>query len=303
MATEARIEKRIIQIDPRALKLLDLNAQFMESEQYTQLVANIRADGCLTGNTPFAWRLHDDATQKPTAAELYEVLSGNHRVKAAIDAGLGDITIEATDQYLLPARRAAIQLAHNAIVGRSDPATLKMIFQGIDDVGLRLYTGLDDKVLGLLDPVTVGALSEAALEFQTIGLTFLPEEAEAAGAALEKARKMAGKVAGFWIASWAAYDRAMDALEAAGAAHGVKNSATALMLVLDIFERHAEDLAEAYLDKGGAKRQVPTVSVLGYSVPLTLAAKIRKLDGQDKAAALEALLDGKSKGRSDGQQP
>lgn len=301
MAEEARISKHIINLNPRALKLLDLNAQFMEGAEYRQLVENIKADGCLTGNTPFAWRVHDDGAQQPSDPPVYEVLSGNHRVRASIDAGLDEITIEATDQYLNPARRAAIQLAHNAIVGRSDPATLKLIFQSIDDVGLRMYTGLDDKLLGLLPDAGVAPLSEAALEFQTISLTFLPDEAEAAAAALDRARKAAGKMDGHWLARWADYDRAMDGVEAAGQAHGVKNTATALMLVLNVFERHAEDLAAAYEGATG-QRRVPTVSALGYTLPVGLANKLRALPGDDKAAALESVLDLHAKGVDRGTQ-
>lgn len=300
-ARYSRIAKHIVNLNPRALKLLDLNAQFMEGAEYTQLVGNIKADGCLTGNTPFAWLLHDDRTRLPIDPPVYEVLSGNHRVRASIDAGLDEITIEATDQYLTPARRAAIQLAHNAIVGRSDPATLKLIFQSIDDVGLRMYTGLDDKLLGLLPDAGVAPLSEAALEFQTISLTFLPDEAESAAAALDRARKAAGKTDGYWLARWSDYDRTMDAAEAAGQAHGVKNTATALMLVLDVFEQHAEDLAVGYAGATG-QRRVPTVSALGYTLPVALANKLRALPGDDKVAALESVLDQHAKGAASGAQ-
>jgi hypothetical protein len=46
----------------------------MRHETYAQLVANIRRDGKLT-SVPFAFR----------DGEKYTVLSGNHRVRAAID--------------------------------------------------------------------------------------------------------------------------------------------------------------------------------------------------------------------------
>ena len=41
-----------ITIDPREIKLLDLNARYMKHEDFKQLVENIRRDGQLT-STPF----------------------------------------------------------------------------------------------------------------------------------------------------------------------------------------------------------------------------------------------------------
>ena len=76
------INTRIIEIDPRELKLLKMNARFMRHEEFQRLVANIKRDGQLT-SAPFA--ALDPADGK------YEVLSGNHRVQAAISAGLQTI--------------------------------------------------------------------------------------------------------------------------------------------------------------------------------------------------------------------
>jgi hypothetical protein len=159
---------------------------------------------------------------------------------------------------------------------------------------MRLYSGLDDKTLDLLVGVSIASLSEAALQFQTIALTFLPHETEAVGAALESARKAASGAKGFWLMRWADYDKAMDALEAAGDAYGVKNAATAMMVVLEVFSRHADDLQAGYLDDGGEaidpKRAVPIESVLGRTLPAKVAAKLKKA-GITSGADLERLLD------------
>lgn len=309
MAEETHIQKRVIRVDPRSLKLLELNAHFMRSEVFAQMVENIRKDGDLMGNTPFGVLVRD-ADGQPTDPPIYQVISGNHRVKAAILAGLAEMVIEVTDDALSKDRRRAIQLSHNRIVGEDDPAILKMLYEEIDDVEMRLYTGVDDKALGLLVDVNVASLSEAALQFQTIALTFLPHEVEGVAAALESARKAASGAKGFWLTRWADYDRAMDALEAAGSAYGVKNAATAMMVVLEVFSRHMDDLQAGYLDADGEaidpKRAVPVESVLGRTLPARLAAKLRRL-GVGSGAELEALLetvttDGKG-GKDDSKQP
>ena len=118
------INTRIIEIDPRELKLLKMNARFMRHEEFQRLVANIKRDGQLT-SAPFA--ALDPADGK------YEVLSGNHRVQAAISAGLQTIPCIITDDPLSEEQRIAIQLSHNAIVGQDDPDILKKLYDKILD--------------------------------------------------------------------------------------------------------------------------------------------------------------------------
>lgn len=294
METQARIETRTIRINPRELKLLDVNARYMRHEVYQRLIQNIQRDGGLTGNTPFAWRVHDDDTQTPSEPPVYLVLSGNHRVKASIDAGLDTIEVTVTDDYLTPDRRKAIQLSHNALTGEDDPAVLKTIYESIGDVGLRLYSGLDDKQLQLLADVSASPLSEAALQFQHIALTFLPHEVEQVNKVWDDARAQIKNMSGYWVGRWGDYDRAMDALEATQSAYNIKNTATALMVMLDIFYRHLSELQEGFIDAQGEpydpKQQVPVIAVLGVTLPARVAAKIKKL-GADPLTALEALLD------------
>ena len=134
-------------------------------------MANIKRDGQLT-SAPFA--ALDPADGK------YEVLSGNHRVQAAISAGLQTIPCIITDDPLSEEQRIAIQLSHNAIVGQDDPDILKKLYDKILDIDLKEYSGLDDKTLGLLDKAQSQAMSEANLEFQVLSIVYLPDELKAA---------------------------------------------------------------------------------------------------------------------------
>jgi len=293
VAEETRITTRTERLDPRGLRLLEVNAHYMPNEKFSRLVDNFKRDGGMTGNTPFAVRVFD-ADGTASDPPVYRVISGNHRVKAAIVAGLVTIDVTLTDDPLTKNRLIAIQLSHNELFGDDDPAILKTLYQEIDDVDMRLYSGLDDKKLNLLTAVSIASLSEAALQFQTIALTFLPHEVEGVTAALESARKAAGSAKAFWLMRWSDYDKAMDALEAAGSAYGIKSAATAMMLVLEIFTRHMNDLQAGYLDDVGEaidpKRAVPVESVLGRTLPAKLAARLKKA-GIRSGADLEALLD------------
>ena len=256
----------------------------MPHETFQRLVDNLKQDGATTQD-PFVWRLHDDTTRLPVddadGAPIYEVLSGNHRVMAARAAGFPLIWCIATDQYLPPKQRVALQLSHNAISGMDDPAILKTLYTGIDDVDLQRYTGLDDKTLGLLQEVKVDSLADALLVFQTIQFIFLPDELDKVNAILADAQKAVKGASNAHLLRFAEYDALLDAIEAAAQASGIKNSATGLLLILDIFARHMDDLTEQYLDELGApvdkRRWVPLASVFGYEgVPADRASRLRQ---------------------------
>ena len=159
------MKTRIIQINPRELKLLKLNARYMRHEEYQKLVANIKRDGQLT-SAPFACKDGDE----------YLVLSGNHRTKAAIAAGLETIPCIVTDDELSEDQKIGIQLSHNALSGKDDLYILKELYDKILDLDWKEYSGLDDKTLEMLDKMTAQSLSEANLDFQTLGMVFLPDE-------------------------------------------------------------------------------------------------------------------------------
>lgn len=302
------MQTRIIRIDPRKLKLLEVNARFMRHEVFMRLTENVRKDNVLS-SVPFcavynyftsadAIPLFDDGTP------VYEVLSGNHRVKAAIAADLPEIDVMVTDDPLTPDERKAIQLSHNELTGEDDPATLKMIYGSISDLQMRLYTGLDDKRLDMLEKVAPGALGEANLQFQPVTFMFLPDELDQVKEVWEIAKKEAGASKLLWLARMSEYDALMDSLEAASNSFGVKNVTTALIAVLEIFTRHITDLSEGYLDQEGEAMKgtgaVPVASVIGVNIPAKTAALLKKslertrsnmLKGSTNADALHRLLE------------
>ena len=228
------LRPQLRRVDPRDLTLAALNARFMRKETYDRLVENVRRDGALT-STPLVWDDRDSGRMV--------VLSGNHRVMAAIDAGLAEIDIMVVEQPLSQARQVAMQLSHNAIIGEDDPATLRQLYEQLDDVDWRTYSGLDDKQLDLLAQVDLEGLAEANLDFATIQLVFLPHELDTARTALEQARAVSS-ADGWWLAAYRDYEPVLDALATAHAAHNVGNVATALGVVLAVFERHLGELRD-----------------------------------------------------------
>lgn len=259
-------------VDPRELTLVEVNARFMRKEVFDRLVANIRRDGALT-STPLVW--NDQATGRMV------VLSGNHRIMAACEVGLEQVDVIVVDQPLSRARQVALQLSHNAIEGEDDPATLRQLYEELDDVDWRAYSGLDDKQLDLLAQVDLEGLSEANLDFATVQLVFLPHELDAARASFDEARKLVQADAR-WLAAYADYETTLDALATAHGAHNVGNVATALGLILAVFERHLDELRDAWLDPDAgepvdARRLVPIETILGTrSMPADAGAVLAR---------------------------
>lgn len=258
---------KIIRIDPRKLKLLDLNARFMRHEEFQKLVANIKKDGELT-SVPFACLDKDGS---------YLVLSGNHRVKAAISANLDEISVMVTDDDLGADQRIGIQLSHNAIAGQDDPFILKQIYEKIEDIDWKEYSGLDDKTLELLAKVNAQSLSEANLSFQTLSITFLPDELESCRKVIEEALEASKNSDETWITLMSHYDKWLDAQDKVAAVYGVKNVATAFDLILKMFERNIGQLAEVWEEDTKDNTWVPIETVIGRSnIPVSSAKIIKK---------------------------
>lgn len=260
------------------LEAQPLNARFMKGETFRNLVKNITNDGTLT-SVPLV---------REVEPGKFRILSGHHRVKAAMEAGIVDALCMVIDQPITRQQEVALVLSHNSLSGEDDPATLKELYNELDDPDWRWYSGLDDKTLALLDEVTTEGLSEANLDFSTVNLVFLPHEHEAAEAALVEARKRAG-ITSTWMANLTQYDKTLNALESTQGAYAIGNIATALGIILSVFETHIEDLQDGWVGPDGApktKKPVPMETCFGS----------RLAPGKDAALILRAMKLAKEQG-------
>lgn len=254
MPLNVRIERRRL----AEARVQEVNARYMRKEQYDQLVQNIRDDGCLT-SVPLWYQ--------PEGQDVPDIVSGHHRGQAAIEA-LGpdveaDVMIVLDEQSLSEIR--ARQISHNAIAGEDDLATLKQMYDQIDDVDWRAYTGLDDKTLELMAQVDLSSLAEANLDFQTVQIAFLPPELEQAQRAFAEATKLV-TANPRWLATFDQYVPTLQAIESARASYSIGNIATALGIILDVFEAHLGDLQAGWLDEHDTvltDKWVPIESVAG----------------------------------------
>lgn len=112
----------------REIEESPLNAQEMSMADFNRLVKNIKEDGCLT-SAPLV--MEQEGKSKKMC------ISGHHRIKAAIKAG-----ILGADCVVIPqvpeSTRIRLQLSHNDIHGFSNEDVLKELQRQLEGVDLRL---------------------------------------------------------------------------------------------------------------------------------------------------------------------
>ncbi len=272
------IETEIVSCDPRSLLLLEKNARFMKAVTFQRLVENVKRDGVLT-SLPFAVR----------EGEGLRVLSGNHRVQAAIEAGLESIDVLVSLTELSPARQKAIQLSHNSLTGEDDPLTLKALYEEMGDVAWQAYSGLDDKTLDLMTKAASPGMGAQGLEVATLTLAFLPGE-------LERMRESFASIAPAlkgetWLVPFELYDATADMLDTVSLACEVRSMAVAFAHMVEVFERHLGELRpELERNKG----DFPLAVLFGRSEApreqVRAVAKALERLGDDPWTALVALI-------------
>jgi len=156
----------LLEIDPAEISLLAKNARYMEKETFSRLVTNIEKDASLF-SVPLCYR-------RETGKLV--VLSGNHRVQAAVAAGITSIIVMVINKKLTKDEQLSIQLSHNALVGKDDQQILKELWAEIEDLERMEYAGLDTLKMEKLTSPEIPSLVMEDLSFEQLTIVFLPEE-------------------------------------------------------------------------------------------------------------------------------
>lgn len=228
-----RFPYRLEMIDPGAIRLLEKNARYMVHDTFSNLVDNVRRDGGLS-SLPLCCR---------EPGGVLTVLSGNHRVQAAVQAGLAEILVLVIPQELSREERIAIQLSHNALAGRDDMLILRDLWQEIADLGLKHYAGLDSETLGEIDKLQVETLSEARPAFEQIILQFLPEETSALREILDDASRVFSRDHNF-VASVAHYEQTFAVMVEVKDRFNIVSNPAALAKVIELARERLQELPQ-----------------------------------------------------------
>ena len=224
---------RLEVVAPGELKLLEKNARYMKAEQFQNLVENVKKDGNLS-SLPLCYREKDGKLR---------VLSGNHRVMAARQAGVEQVLVLVIADEKDMDERLAIQLSHNAIAGQDDLVILKELWESIQDVQARMYAGLDSDTLKALEGIQFAAISEQRLRYKLTNFLFLPEELLDLDQLLkETAAAFAGDVV--YLANLKTYDAFFELIVRIKKRCQIKNSAAAFLKLMELARVGLEQLKE-----------------------------------------------------------
>jgi len=215
-------------VDPGTLLLRRENARFFKKEVFRQLVENIRADARLS-SVPLCM-------DKPDGCE---VLSGTHRVKGSVQAGIPWILVMVIVEPLEAGRQLAIQLSHNALVGQDDPGILAALWAKIDDVRDRLYAGLSSDVMQDLEKIKLVQFTTPGIATRVLTFAFVAEEAELVDRIVAElsAYKASDAV---YVAALERFDPFFAALQAVKKRDNVKNASLAMLHMVRLAQRGME---------------------------------------------------------------
>lgn len=148
-------------VNPKECRGQEMNARYMPSEMFVQLMENIKSDGRLE-SIPLCYEDEHGSIR---------IISGHHRIKACEELGLESILVmlaepNSEDEII------SKQLSHNAISGKDDEQVLQSLFDKISDVNLKMMSGLSSEI----DKITYQSINFKIGGFKEFTLGFVPED-------------------------------------------------------------------------------------------------------------------------------
>lgn len=231
-------------VDPSKLTLLKDNARFFKRETFRQLRDNIAADKHLS-SVPLCYQYPDGRL---------EVLSGNHRVQASIEAGLNKIFVLVITNELEKSRRLAIQLSHNALVGEDDQSILANLWAQIDSVADKLYSGLDSEIMKELGEVELINFTTPQIPAHVVTFMFTDGEKDQLQEILELLDAEASKSTAVYVCQRHQYDEFMETVKKLKDAEKIRDGSLAMLKMLELSAEYLESL-KAKDEPGQAEEQ------------------------------------------------
>lgn len=222
-------------VNPNELVFLKDNARYFKRETFRQLRDNIKNDKKLS-SVPLCYRLENGK---------YEIISGNHRVRASIDAGLEKILVLVITEELSKSKRIAIQLSHNALVGEDDESILASLWEQIEDINDKLYAGLDSNAIKeLADDIEFVNFSAPQVSTHLVSFAFSDGETERLSQIIDELESTAKKSNAVFVGMKEQYEPFMKIIADIKHAEKIKDSSLAMVKIISIVENYLKNGGE-----------------------------------------------------------
>lgn len=234
--------------DYRLLREQDINANAMPAEMFEALRTNVGRSSALESVPLCATRIE--------TPDVIEVVSGHHRIRAALAAGVVS-GIVLLYRGLTNDEIRAKQLAHNSIAGSSDPQLVAEIYNQINSLEFKLESFIDPSIAKAVpDPVRVSQVDINPLGgAKSVSLLFLPTQYDSLEALIDTIPQDTDML---YLASREHYDKFRDAVLASKRAYDVRSIPTVIAHMAEvtygeatriIAEMEAAEAAAALVDK------------------------------------------------------
>ena len=233
---------RLEVVDPRSLTLLKENARYFKKETFRQLVENVKHDRRLS-SMPLCYA--DPASGHKV------VLSGNHRVKAAIEGAVPLILVLTITEDLSRSQQIAIQLSHNALVGQDDAGILSHLWAQIEDINARLYAGLSSENMKEIEDVKLVTFSTPSVATKSLSFAFTEYERDQLDQVMEELSRIHANETYVFPAEQ--FQDFFQLIQNVKGKKNIKNGSMAMVKILEIVTAHLE--ASDELPAPGAARE------------------------------------------------
>lgn len=211
---------------------LEKNAHYMAKEIQDRLTENIKQDGFLS-QLPFAMKRAEDGK--------FLILSGNHRLKSAIKAGLEYILVLYVDE-ISKDRQIGYALSHNALVGKDDLQMLKEIYNEIQSIESREFTGLNGLKFIDIEKVPTTSINDGDIELTEMKFLFIESRKhDVEGVLKELEKHNLTETSALIYGSFEEYIKVATAIKKA---YDIKSNTVAFSKMVEICKEHLAQKAE-----------------------------------------------------------
>lgn len=216
---------------------LEFNAHYMDKDVLDKLTSNVAHDGFLS-QLPFGMKRNDDGK--------YLILSGNHRLKAAIKAKLEYILILYIDECDKDTQ-IGYQLSHNSLVGKDDMQMLKELYNKINSMEAREFSGLNGLNFVDVNKISMPAIGEGDIELTEMKFQFVESKSNSIKNTLDALEKMGiDENSTIVVGSFESYIKVLQEVKKT---YDIKSKSVAFSRMIDICQAYLDALKEQQEEK------------------------------------------------------